>query len=212
MTPPRTTEPTAQPRAMNQPAPPRAMEKIVPLVLAAGASRRLGVPKQLVIKQGVSLLRGAVIRACELGAVRPLVVLGAEAARMQQELVGLAATVVLNPQWQEGMASSLRAGLRAMPPDAEALLVLTCDQWRLSTTDLVTLLEAFGATPLPMAAATYQGVLGVPAIFARALFPELLGLRNDEGARRLLRARPADVVAVEMPNAAEDLDVLESMS
>ena len=114
------------------------------ILLAAGASTRLGHPKQLVRFQNQSLLRRSAALALESGAEPVYVVLGSYAANLQPELEGLAVKVVVNPDWEEGMGSSLRCGIAEMQretPGASSVLVLVCDQ------PLLTI-----AMPLPSAA------------------------------------------------------------
>jgi CTP:molybdopterin cytidylyltransferase MocA len=172
------------------------------VVLAAGASRRLGRPKQMVRRGGESLVR-CIARAAL--ATRPLwvgVVVGAHASRVAAELRGLPVTIVHNRGWREGIAASVRAGVHAAPGAASRLLILTVDQWRVDAGDVRTLLRG-ARTRLPVAA-RYAGRVGVPAVFPRAWRARLLGLRGDAGAAALLRAAPVAGVAIEP--AAIDLD------
>ena len=196
------------------------------VVLAAGASSRLGTPKQLVRWRGRTLLRRAAETA--LASVRPgtgdwrvtratavslgpvVVVLGADAQALRAELDGLAVHVVVNRRWRDGLASSLRAGLRAAVTASghrgpAAVLFLTCDQPYVTPSLLRRLVRRFrrGA---PIVACAYAGTLGVPALFARAHFADLLGLTGDHGAKRIL-ARHRDAVApVRFARGGTDVD------
>jgi molybdenum cofactor cytidylyltransferase len=172
------------------------------MVLAAGASRRLGRPKQLVRLRYEPL----VVRAVRLArSLRPLwvgVVVGARAGRVASALAGLDVEVVHARRWREGLSASLAAGVRRAPRRARRLLVMTVDQWQISAADLRRLVAAArGARP---AAAAYAGDIGVPAVFPRRLWPALAALRGDRGARQLLVGGAA--VAVPMAAAAADLD------
>ena len=171
------------------------------LVLAAGGSRRLGRPKQLVRRHG----RALVVRALEAAvAVRPLwvgVVLGARAGRVAAELDSRAVTVVLNRRWRQGLALSLRAGLRKVPRSASHVLVMTVDQWQVTACDLAQLLKARARVPV---AAAYADTVGVPAVFPRRYWRLLASLDGDRGARELLNA--PSTLRVPLPRAAEDLD------
>ena len=169
------------------------------LILAAGASRRLGRPKQLVLHQGSTLLRRAVAAASPCSPI--LVVTGCQAEAMAAELQGLAVTIVPNPDWEEGMASSIRAGLGALPEGSEGVLLLVCDQPDLDAALVGRILAAWHGAPV---ACAYAGVRGIPALLPAAAFPRLLALRGDRGARDLLKG--ADVVEVPFPEGAWDVD------
>lgn len=179
------------------------------VLLAAGGSTRLGSPKQLLMYQGRSLLRRAAETALA-SVCRPVViVLGAQAARMEEELDGLAVTTVENVDWQQGMGGSLCIGLECLMAQEEALegvVICLCDQPLLSSDIINGLVEAHRRTGSPIVASEYGDTLGVPALFARPLFPELLALRPSEGAKRLLQRRPAQTVAVPFPGGNLDID------
>jgi molybdenum cofactor cytidylyltransferase len=178
------------------------------LLLAAGASRRLGRPKQLVRLGGESLLRRAA-RAALAGGGPALVVLGARAEAMRAELAGLPVTVVVNPDWREGMAASIRAGLRALPEGAGAVLFLACDQPAVDGQLVNRLLELHGRHPDAVVACAYAGARGIPALFPARCFPALLALTGDRGARGLLAG--ADVVELPFPEGAMDVDQEEDL-
>jgi molybdenum cofactor cytidylyltransferase len=179
-------------------------------VLAAGGSSRLGTPKQLVRWRGRTLLRRAAETALA-GAVGPVVVvLGAEAPALRAELDGLAVHVAVNRRWRVGLASSLRAGLRAAMAASgrggpAAVLFVTCDQPYVTPSLLRRLAQRFrrGA---PIVASAYAGTLGVPALFGRACFREILSLEGDMGAKRLLAHHRDDVALVRFARGATDVD------
>jgi molybdenum cofactor cytidylyltransferase len=179
---------------------------IAALVLAAGGSSRMGGPKQLIELDGKTLLRRAVETAIASQAGYVVVVLGHQWERTALETEGLDATVVVNPEWQAGMSSSLRAGLQALPDDADAALITLCDQPLVTPENLRDLLALFAESGKPVAACRYAGALGVPAVFARTLFPELMDLSGDVGARKILQAHARDAAVMELPDAAIDLD------
>lgn len=176
------------------------------IVLAAGASTRLGRPKQLLLYQGEPLLRRSVRLALEAGAgpvwavIRP-----DDAAACRSALDGLSVTVLENPNPEEGMGSSLRltmAALLAARPVPDRVLLLVCDQPLLTTDSLRRLVAA--PSPHGIAAAGYSGGPGVPAVFDRRHFAALAEAAGDQGARTLLRTLP--VTAVPMPEATLDID------
>ncbi len=176
------------------------------LVLAAGTSSRLGQPKQLVQLGGRPALHIVVSNAIAVAGNAVTVVIGAKAKQLTYLLSQTPASVVVNKQWDEGVASSLRCGLAAVPPSAAAVMVMLGDQVCVTADDLKRLLAAWKDQENIIAAASYAQAVGVPAVFPRAYCGELAELRGDEGARKLLRRNPDRVVRVPMPNAAIDLD------
>jgi CTP:molybdopterin cytidylyltransferase MocA len=179
------------------------------VVLAAGGSSRLGQPKQLVRRGRRPLLLHAVQAASAAveDRSRIVVVLGAEALRLRALLRRAAPDVraVTNARWRAGLATSLRAGVRAASRRGEAVLVLLVDQPDVDAAALRRLVGAWRRRPTAPAAARYAGRVGVPAILPRRSWRALRALERDAGARALLRdAR--DVTAVDMPEAELDVD------
>ena len=140
------------------------------------------------------------------GCERVLVVLGAGLETIAPTLVGLAASVVVNEGWREGIASSIRAGITALPEETEAVVLTTCDQPRLEPDVVRRLIAGFDGAPRRMLACAYAGTVGVPALFGRGCFEALLELRGDRGARQLLRKEPENVQRVPWPAGSFDVD------
>jgi len=186
------------------------------VILAAGASTRLGQPKQLVRLEGESLLHRTARLALEAGCSPVLVVLGFEAETLRAELRGLNVDVVVNHEWQEGMGASLRSGMEALrktDPQPNAVLVLVCDQPRLAAAHLRTLLAHHqSARRIAITASVYARRAGVPAIFAAKLFSALLASSGDRGARNLIRAHAAEVQGIPWPAGELDLDLPEDLT
>jgi len=158
------------------------------VVLAAGASRRLGHPKQLVEIDGEPLIRRAYRIA---SAVAPtIVVTRAEFAF---------GDAIVNEHAEEGMASSIRLGVAACDGD---VLLMTCDQPHVTSAHLRALIDANA----PIAATAYAGMAGVPAFFAKEFRAELLALRGDVGARSVIERHREVVVAIPLPEAELDVD------
>ncbi len=176
------------------------------MLLAAGASRRFGSPKQLVRVEGQTLLRRMARIALAGRPAGCLVVLGARAERLRRELAGLDVRVVVNFRWREGLSRSLAAGIAALPSDARAALVLLADQAAITPADLEILCACWRRAPGRIVAACAAGRLGPPAILPRAVFPALRRLRGDAGARDMLRDPRRHVVGIELPGAAFDID------
>ncbi|MGH8178085.1 MAG: nucleotidyltransferase family protein [Steroidobacter sp.] len=182
------------------------------LVLAAGASTRLGRPKQLVKLGGRPVLHRVVSNAVSLGGSAVTVIVGAHAREMTHLLAHSPASVLVNRQWEEGMGSSLRFGVAALPPACDAVLVLLGDQVGVTADDLKRLASAWKGEESLIAASVYDQHAGVPAIFPRICFSELAELRGDQGARRVLERNSYRLVRVPMPNAAIDLDTPEDLA
>jgi molybdenum cofactor cytidylyltransferase len=180
------------------------------IVLAAGASRRLGQPKQLLKHDGETLLARAIRLAGEAGAVPVLTVLGANCEIICASVAMDQAIPVINEQWQKGIATSIQAGLKALDivaPDATGALILGCDQPRLTAAHLRKLIETFAAqTELSIAASAYAGVLGIPAVFPRSAFTDLRALSGDKGARALLLQSLCPLIEVPFPGGEIDID------
>lgn len=187
--------------------------KVGVVLLAAGGSSRLGQPKQLLVHQGKTLVRRAAEAAVEAGCGPVVAVLGAQAESVATELARLPVNTVRNTAWEEGLGSSLRAGLRALEstqssgvPAVDAALVLLCDQLRVDSGHLRALVKAFQRTNKLIAASGYEGTRGVPALFSRELFPELEALASDQGARGVIARKPSRVVEVMLEGGSEDVD------
>jgi CTP:molybdopterin cytidylyltransferase MocA/Na+/melibiose symporter-like transporter len=181
------------------------------VVLAAGASSRFGSPKQLVRVNGRPLLHAAVSRAVEVGGHAVTVVLGANANVLSPLLKHTPASVTINRDWAEGMASSIRAGLHATPGTADAVLICLADQAAVSAEDLRRLVASWRRNTDSIVAALYSGDVGAPAIFPRWCFRELLEIRGDRGARTLMQRHLDRLVRVPMPSAAVDIDTPEDL-
>ena len=182
-----------------------AGEPIVLAVLAAGASRRLGTPKQLLPYHGRPLLAAVTSVARAAPVARVAVVLGARAAEIAPCLSSLDVDVLINDAWQVGMATSVRCATAwALARDAAALLLVTGDQPRLDAEHLQALVAVHRAAGGPVTS-FYDGVRGVPALFPRAFFPRLLELHGDKGAAVLLRGS-GSVAEVSWPAGAFDVD------
>lgn len=159
------------------------------VVLAAGASRRLGRPKQLVRYRGRPLLHGALETAAAVADRRVVVVLGHRAMRLRAVVrrSPYRAVAIVNRHWAEGLASSLRTGLAALPPNAGAALILLTDQPKIGPRAAERLARAWRARPERAAAASYGGRVGAPAVLPRRLWRAARRLSGDAGARALLR-------------------------
>lgn len=186
----------------------------VAVVLAAGGSRRFGSPKQLAVIDGATLLHHAVTAALSSRCDRIVAVVGSHREQVEAALADLPVEVIPNPGWEEGMASSIRAAVEAVrddEPPVEALLLMTCDQPRISASVIDSLLEACQREGVTLAACEYAGGPGVPALFGREYFPELLELQGDRGARAVLRRHAGRVAVVPWRDGVLDIDTPEDL-
>jgi molybdenum cofactor cytidylyltransferase len=181
------------------------------VVLAAGASTRFGSAKQLVRVNGRPLMHSVVSRAVELAGHSVTVVLGAHAAELAPLLKHSPASVAVNRDWSEGMASSIREGLQHAPSTADAVLIVLADQAAVTTEDLRRLAGLWRRNPNCIVAAQYAGGVGVPAIFPRWCFRELNELRGDRGAQVLLQRHVDRLARLPMPSAELDIDRPEDL-
>ncbi len=181
--------------------------RLAAIVLAAGGSRRLGHPKQLLRLGNTPLILRAALLAQQVANDGVIVVLGHERQRLRSLLRRhrRALRIVVNPRWHGGLSESLGEALQAVPRSAAAVLCLTVDQARIELKDLERLVRAWRARPTQPAAAHYAGRSGVPAIIPRRLFPAIRSLRGDTGAQAVLR-NTGMLTTVDMPSAAFDVD------
>ena len=183
---------------------------VAAIVLAAGASRRLGQPKQLLLLDGETLLERVLRLAGEAGATPLLAVLGAHREIVAASIRNSSAHLVFNEQWEQGIAGSIHAGLCALDaaaPNASGALLLGCDQPRLGAAHLRIMIQSFTAQVVPsILASRYAGVLGIPALFPRSAFAELLALRGDTGARSLLLQPSCPLIPIDFPGGEIDID------
>ena len=187
---------------------------VAAVILAAGSSSRLGQPKQLVEYQGETLLKRTIRSAQEAGARPVLVVLGANREQIEERVDFSGAMVVGNVDWAEGIASSIRAGVRTLMhevPGTSGVLLVLCDQPRVTAEHLSRMLDAFVASGGNVVASLYAGKRGIPAIFPRQVFDELLALRGDKGARELLADPEWKVIELEFDGGELDIDRPEDL-
>ena len=179
------------------------------VVLAAGASSRMGTPKQLLRFRGETLLRRAALAALGAGCRPVVVVTGAHALRTGEELRGLGVLEVVNELWETGMASSVRAGIGALlgaDADASAVVLMLCDQPHVTSEIIAALVAAHRDGGRTVVASRYGESFGVPALFDRSLFPELARLEGRGGAKQLIERHAREAHFVSFPGGETDVD------
>lgn len=183
------------------------MSNIAIVLLAAGNSSRMGSAKQLLDFRGNPMLRHAAETALASGCSPVVVVLGARAVELQAALDGLAVEIALNERWQEGMGTSIQAGLRALDGlDLDGAIIALADQPFIAADMLAGLPARHFATGKSIIAARYSGTVGVPVFFGRAAFPLLQALEPQQGCKGVILGNPQDHILVDCPEAAIDID------
>jgi molybdenum cofactor cytidylyltransferase len=182
------------------------------VILAAGASTRMGAPKQLLRLDGRTLLRRAVDAVLASAAWPAVVVLGAHREAVRPEVARLPVLVAENPAWEEGLASSIRAGIQILDTfslSLDAGLLVVVDQPAFSPAAIARLTDTALRSGKSIVAARYDGHPGPPVLFARRHFHELLDLHGPGGARPLLERHADQLATVDLPEFATDLDTPE---
>jgi len=182
---------------------------IAALVLAAGASRRYGSPKQLSTQDGETLVRRTARLALESGCSPVRIVVGAHAERVGRELEDLQGVdAIHHPGWENGIGSSIATGIQTFynEPSIRAVVLLTCDQTALDRIVLSRLIDAFDDVPWRTVACVYAETVGIPALFERRWFERLGELRGDRGAKALLLEKPDLRREIDWPQGAIDRD------
>jgi molybdenum cofactor cytidylyltransferase len=190
-----------------------SLERPIPaVILAAGMSRRLGRPKQLLMVGGKPLIRHVAERALAAGCDGVVVVVGHRAEAIEAVLLGVPVDFVHNPHYAEGMSTSLRAGVAALPSNADGLVVLLSDQPEVDPAAITAVVAARRATGAPVVVTRYGDLQSPPVLFGRETFADLLAISGDEGGRSVVQEYQDRLVAV--PAAAdtppEDVDTEEA--
>jgi len=186
-----------------------AGRRVAAIVLAAGRSTRMGGANKLLEKiSGKALVRIAAEQALASRASPVVVVTGHERARVEAALAGLDVRLVHNPDYAQGLSTSVKAGLAALPPDAEAAIVCLGDMPQVTSVLIDRVIAAFdpeqGAlVVLP----TFDGKRGNPVLWSRRFFPELMALEGDVGARHLIGSYPEVVTEVQVEDSAAMVDI-----
>jgi molybdenum cofactor cytidylyltransferase len=179
------------------------------VILAAGASTRMGTPKQLLPYRGRSLLGHITIEAIASVCEPIVVVLGASAQQIQHEVNQFPVQVVENSHWTKGMSASIQTGiqwLNALTDNIEAVVLTVCDQPFVSAQIINQLVEAYYYTGKPIIASEYSGTSGVPALFSHRFFLELTDLKETEGAKQIIKKYSHEVFSIPFPEGAIDID------
>ena len=180
------------------------------VILAAGESTRLGFPKQTLLYKGKTLIEIAVEAGVKSKCDRVIVVLGANAEKISPYVSGNSVQVITNPCWKEGIASSIRLAVEFIEPDKNITdtIFMLCDQPFVNRFLIDSLIYKRQETGHKITACTYSNTVGVPALFSRSLFPQLLSLKGQDGAKRIITDYTDDIATVPFEKGRFDIDTI----
>ena len=187
-------------------------EKYGIIILAAGESARLGRPKQLLEYDRQSLLKRVTRIAKDALDGPVIVVLGSQGELLQSEAEEKGVYTIINKDWKEGMGSSVRYGVKYVMdkfPAVTGLILAVCDQPFVSANLFEQLISAHELNHHLIVASEYDNTFGTPAFFDRSLFPELLELSGDRGAKQIMKKHPEKLGSVYFPLGSRDIDTEE---
>jgi molybdenum cofactor cytidylyltransferase len=179
------------------------------IILAAGSSSRFGSAKQLLTFNHKTLLQHAIDEAVKAGAEPVVVVTGANEDKVYNDINQGQAKIVSNKNWQQGMASSIVAGLQAAiscNSEIENIIIAVCDQPFISFSLFEKLHQKQQESDMHIVACAYAGTIGTPALFTQKYFDALLTLEGDEGAKKILLANKGDLAVIDFPHGNIDID------
>jgi molybdenum cofactor cytidylyltransferase len=189
---------------------PETSSRVAAIILAAGKSTRMGEAKQL-LPLGESTVLGLTIGNVRRSVVDEIVlVLGSSAEAIRRQLPGSlleGLKLVVNPAFEQGMASSLRAGLSALHPHMDAALIVLADQPFVRPETLDQLARQHHRAPAQIVIPTYQGVRGNPVLLDRSIFPEVMALEGDVGCRAIFGSHPEGIMNLEVEDEGILLDI-----
>ncbi len=177
---------------------PEAPPSVAGIILAAGLGRRMGSPKLLLPWQGRPIVRHVAETALASHLVEVLAVTGHAGDQVASALADLPLRIVHNPEYETGLSTSLHAGIRALGERSSAVLIMLADQPLLTPTIIDRLLEAYWTSRAPVVVAVAGPRRGNPVLFERGLYPELLRIQGDQGARRVIEAHRSELQSVEV--------------
>ena len=199
------------------------------LIIAAGQSKRLGSPKQLLAFEGKTLINRLIDILTAATDFPITVVLGSDAEKINAQISDPNLQIVMNDKWEEGMASSIKVGLKNLlnnqldelvelneqeiekkeTKELDGVMILVCDQPFITAENIQSLIQLQQNTELPIAACYYAGVIGTPAIFHKSIFSELLDLQGDIGAKKIIKNRETEVAKLHFEKGVLDIDTME---
>jgi molybdenum cofactor cytidylyltransferase len=181
--------------------------RVAGVILAAGASSRMGTNKMLLPVHGTPMVRRAVQCALDAGVSPVIVVLGHEPDATRDALAGVPCIFVTNSNYTGPTSTSLHAGLLALGADVDAVVVQLADMVRVTTPMIQALMASAASNPAPLCVSRYGDVLAPPLLFRRELWPELLAWHGEGCGKAVVRAHEAEALMHDWPSAAlQDID------
>jgi molybdenum cofactor cytidylyltransferase len=190
----------------------RSSTKVGAVILAAGGSSRFGQSKQLIAFRGKSFVRRMIDAASEAGCSPVVVVIRTEDEKLYPELNHAGVVITQNRQWSRGIGSSIRCGIQCLShssPDVEATVLLVCDQPGVDARVIQRLVSLRDTSGKTIVASSYADTLGVPALFSRSVFQELLSLDDKVGAKSIVLRNRERVAPLSFPEGQIDIDTWE---
>lgn len=180
-------------------------------ILAAGESTRLGTPKQLLKYKGKTLIKYITEVALGDGTSDVSIILGSDASALRRELDGLPVTIIENPKWKEGLSSSIVTATESLHHSHDAILFMTVDQPMVTSDLLKKFITVFQTSDSLIVACKYADTVGVPALFEKTLYPRLLALQGDHGAKDIILDEGAEAMFIPFPDGEIDIDTLADL-
>jgi len=183
------------------------------LILAAGNSSRMGFPKQLLKWKNTTLLQHTMDTVKKISAEEIILVLGANSEKIKAEIDSNEVTVLVNKNWNLGLGNSIAYGINYIEtilPEAENVLIMLADQPLINTEFLIKMIESFKLNPSRIVCTLYEdGKFGVPTIFNKKYFAELVGLNDDKGAKSVLKKYSKNLLFIDGKDIVNDIDTMK---
>lgn len=186
--------------------------QIVSLILAAGNASRMGIPKQLLTAENTTLLEKCIKTSLASSCEKTYVVLGANAELISNQLSNFKINIILNTDWQEGIASSIRTGVQTILEEdntVDGVLILLADQVMVEAVLLNTLIDTYQSLNHKIVACKYAETIGSPALFDKSVISDLLKLEGNAGAKKVMEKHKEDLTLIDFPGGTIDVDTLD---
>ena len=186
--------------------------KLSILILAAGNSSRLGQPKQLIEFEGQTLIE-RVTETALMVSDNILIIFGGNSELIIPKIERFSDTIstIFNPNWQQGMGTSIRIGVENLAEKSDAILILLSDQPFISSLLLKNMIQIFQKSLNPIVSCLYNQQLGVPMLFDKSVFPELIKLSGDRGAKSFLHLYKDNISTIDFPEGIIDIDTFKDL-